>query len=171
MTKLDGFRDFLKDMPSGSIPDATEVERHLSACWDMLGSGLDGGMTAAKLLGRMENADWQPPYLSFEIERHGGTVHGSTRAELQRWIVDVDEGTATRMAPGVRQIRRCAPRLDTLAIARKTAARVKQGKKHESLKWLIPGQKVRIFVGQLVNARFQRTLEGRRKRFRGDLEA
>ena len=42
----------------------------------------------ASKLGRMEKVEWQPPYLTFSIERHGATVKGSTRAELQNWQVD-----------------------------------------------------------------------------------
>jgi hypothetical protein len=37
-------------------------------------------MTGQKLLGRMEEVVWEPPILSFTVERHGGTVQGSSRA-------------------------------------------------------------------------------------------
>ncbi len=46
-------------------------------------------MHAGKL-GRMEDVRWEPPVLSFRIERHGAMGVGSTRAELQNWRVDFD---------------------------------------------------------------------------------
>jgi hypothetical protein len=47
---------------------------------------------------RIEEATWEDPIFTFVIERHGRTVHGSSRAELQRWTVDLDAGTATTAA-------------------------------------------------------------------------
>ena len=60
-------------------------------------------MAGHKLIGRMENVEWHPPILTFLIERHGGTVLGSARAELQRWTVDLDRRTATCERVGHRQ--------------------------------------------------------------------
>ena len=34
-----------------------------------------------------EDLTWDPPDLSFTIDRHGGTVMGSTRAERQTWTL------------------------------------------------------------------------------------
>src|SRR4051812_8749544 len=77
-----------------AITDTTALECLLAACWPELG-GDHGGMEGCKLLGRMEDVVWNPPQLTFSVERHGGTVQGSTRAELQRWTVDVERGTAS----------------------------------------------------------------------------
>jgi hypothetical protein len=44
-------------------------------------------------LGAWRNA-WDPPVLSFTIERHSAMGMASTRAELQRWLVDIDRKTA-----------------------------------------------------------------------------
>jgi hypothetical protein len=77
----------------GEVADTTELERLLAASWHKF-SGDDGGMSGQKLLGRMENVAWAPPKLTFTIERHGGTVRGSTRAELQHWEVNADQQTA-----------------------------------------------------------------------------
>jgi hypothetical protein len=60
----------------------TEVEGLLIECWGLLGGSSQEGTTADKLSGRIENLRWQPPYLLFQIERHGGTVMGSSRAEI-----------------------------------------------------------------------------------------
>ena len=63
------------------IDQPRKLERLLSEVWDDLG-GSDCGMAGHKLIGRMEHVEWNPPVLTFTIERHGGTVLGSTRAEL-----------------------------------------------------------------------------------------
>jgi hypothetical protein len=43
---------------------------------------------------RAEELSWNPPILSFTIERHGATARGSSRAELHEWTVTLHEGTA-----------------------------------------------------------------------------
>jgi hypothetical protein len=69
-------------------------------------------MKAEKLYGRMESVLWEPPLLTFVIERHGSTIRGSTRAELQHWTVDVNQGTATLALGGHRQLYPAQPRLN-----------------------------------------------------------
>ena len=59
----------------------------------------------------MEEVTWAPPKLSFAIERHGGTVMGSIRAELQRWTVDMLRSTATHGTIGHRQLEPMQARL------------------------------------------------------------
>lgn len=66
-------------------------------------------MEAYKLLGRMEQVRWEPPVLSFIVERHGETVNGSTRAELQHWEVAVENRTARIVKTGQRQLKPMAP--------------------------------------------------------------
>jgi hypothetical protein len=60
----------------------------------------------------MEAVAWNPPVLTFRIERHGGTVLGSTRAELQHWHVDLERKTASLVKTGRRQLRPMQPRLN-----------------------------------------------------------
>jgi hypothetical protein len=38
--------------------------------------------------------EWNDPILAFTLEQHGGTVLGSSRADLERWIVNLNDGTA-----------------------------------------------------------------------------
>jgi hypothetical protein len=66
--------------------NVTDLDRLLAASWDEF-TGDAGGMEGDKLLGRIEDVTWQPPKFTFTIERHGGTLMGSTRAELQDWEV------------------------------------------------------------------------------------
>ena len=52
--------------------------------------GDDEGMTVNKLLvDRVENLRREDDLVRFEIERHGGTVRGSSRAHVQHWVIDV----------------------------------------------------------------------------------
>jgi hypothetical protein len=37
----------------------------------------------------MEDVTWEPPVLRFAVERHGRTVAGSTRADLQNMGMDI----------------------------------------------------------------------------------
>lgn len=97
-------REHLMAVPPGAVLDTNGLDRLLTDCWSDLEGSSEGGMEASKLQGRMESIDWQPPLLTFVIERHGGTVCGSTRAELQHWEVDVERMTATIVKTGQRQI-------------------------------------------------------------------
>lgn len=74
--------------------DQSEIGRLLAEVWGDLAGSDQGGMVGSKLEGRTENMSWQPPHVCFDIERHGPTVHGSTRAKVQRWKVNVDTGEA-----------------------------------------------------------------------------
>ena len=91
---MDELRNYLNTLEPGPVEETTHLERLLAEVWDDLG-GDNGGMAGHKLIRRMERVEWHRPILTFLIERHGGTVLGSTRAELQRWSVDLDRGTAT----------------------------------------------------------------------------
>jgi hypothetical protein len=62
--------------------DVYELVNLLAAAWDDLSIARGSGMEPDKLYDRMEKVHWEPPLLLFVIERHGGTVQGSTRAEL-----------------------------------------------------------------------------------------
>lgn len=84
---MEALQELLAALPPGPIPEDIKLDKALAACWDGFRGSDDGGMKDDKLLGRMENVQWQPPILTFTIERHGGTVNGSTRAELQHWEI------------------------------------------------------------------------------------
>ena len=68
-------------------------------------------------LNRMEKAEWQPPILSFVVERHGGTALGSTRADLQHWTVNVETKEANCHIAGHRQLEPMQPRMDVKPLA------------------------------------------------------
>jgi hypothetical protein len=100
---MDELMNYLKNLEPGPVEMTTHLERLLAEVWDDLG-GDNGGMAGIKLIRRMEQVEWHRPIPIFLIERHGGTVLGSTRAELQRWSVDLDRGDGdvrTDWAPAV----------------------------------------------------------------------
>jgi hypothetical protein len=166
---IDNLRTFLATLPPGPIPDATELERLLAACWHELAAN-HGGMEGRKLLGRMEDVAWNPPLLTFTIERHGGTVMGSTRATLQEWTVNVEASTAHRIEARSRQVRPMKGRLDVRPLADEIAQLIVSRKKDERLRWADDGS-VRVLIGKVLpeGSAVKETLAGRRKRFRAAL--
>lgn len=167
--ELAQLRTHLAGLPSGRIEDESKIESLLAPCWSELSIDEGGGMDALKLHGRMDNAEWNPPDLTFQIERHGGLVQGSSRAELQNWRVDLEKGTATLVRTGYRQLYRMAPRLDVKPIAREISELILSNKKDERLKWYDDGR-VRVEIGKVIpDWAAKQTTTGRRKRFRTEL--
>lgn len=93
------------------------------AAWDHL-AGADEESLASYKLSRTEKPRWEPPVLTFLIERHGGTVLGSSRADLQQWTVDLDSRTAEAVHAGHRQLRAMNARLDVRRLVRDVARAV-----------------------------------------------
>ena len=124
---------YLKQTHEGEIADTAELEELLAECWDEF-AGDYGGMEPHKLLGRMEDVLWRPPILEFVIERHGGTVMGSSRAELQHWTVDVEHKTVTMDVEGYRQISPRAAPLDVKPIADELVTLITRGSKDKRLR-------------------------------------
>ena len=86
----------VNSLPEGSIDEKSYlgILELLCNAWDSI-----QGSEATKLyswkLDRAENLKKINGKLYFEIERHGGTVNGSTRGIVYTWEVDVDNGMAT----------------------------------------------------------------------------
>lgn len=114
-------REFLATVKPGEVPETADLDRLLAECWDEFDGANDGGMEAYKLLGRIEKVHWEPPILRFVVERHGGTVCGSTRAELQHWEIDLDDKTAQIYKTGHRQLESMAPRISIKGLAEEIA--------------------------------------------------
>jgi hypothetical protein len=148
----------------------------LVECWDELTGARDTAMDASKLC-RVEELSWDSPILSFKIERHGGTVQGSSRAELHGWQVNLHEATAHCAQGGHRQLKPAAPRLDVRPIAEQICAAVQLGpreecdfKRRDILKWK-SADEVRIRHGDLIpDEGPQQTVAGRRRRLRKELK-
>lgn len=153
----------------GPVADVPTLERRLAAVWDEL-SGDDGGMDADKLPKRMENPIWNPPILTFRIERHGAASLGSSRAEVQEWTVNLERTTTTVKVAGRRQIGPLQPKLDVKSIAADLCSAILTGKQDDRLKW--DGKsKVKLLIGKVLPERsaVKETLADRRKRLRNEL--
>lgn len=139
---LKELKRLLADVSPGSVVKNPGIVMALASSWDELRYiGLDGGMKAEKITtGRIEDLTWEPPMLKFQIERHGGTVNGSTRAELQRWRVNVETGTCELYSSGRRQLTSMAKRWDHKPIALVLAEHLRSGKDHAGLRWAKTGK-------------------------------
>jgi hypothetical protein len=166
---MDGLRKYLSGQKPGPLKTTSDMEYLVAEVWGDLG-GDDGGMAGQKLIGRMERVEWHPPILALTIERHGGTVLGSTRAETQHWSVDLDSRTATLQRTGHRQLSPAARRMDIAPIAAEIAGLILHGGKDERLHWLDDGR-VRVEMGRIFpeQSGFKQTIQGRRRRLRAAL--
>ena len=146
----------------------------LRECWQDFRGWDETSMQPWKL-DRAEELHWNPPLLSFTIERHGAIVLGSTRAELQRWKLNLTTRTAQGLPQGYRQLRPVSPKLDVKSIAADVCEAVRQGSKSNSdlvrkgvVVWK-GDDEVWIYHGKLISGGFKQTVGGRRKRFREEL--
>jgi len=164
-------REAFAGLASGTVEDTARIESLLSRCWSKLEGSREGGMTPDKISGRIEEMEWNPPFLTFLIERHGGTVLGSKLADLQGWKIDVDLGTATVGPGGRRLVRKRAPPLNVGPIADKIVALILAGVKDELLKWY-GDSKVRIWMSVLIpdSSGPNQTIRGRRKKLGAAIE-
>ena len=85
MPKIEMLLKIVKLHPVGSIDRNTSAGKRvfdaLVDAWPNL-PGSDDQSTFAEKLWRTEKLEWRPPMITFRLERHGGTVNGSTRADL-----------------------------------------------------------------------------------------
>jgi hypothetical protein len=163
---------FFDRLPPGPIVDTTELAAILAARWHEVDGGSLNGMAVSKLRGRMEDVEWHPPILTFTIERHGGTVYGSTRAELKSWTLDTEKITATGETVGRRQLHPMQARQKVEPLAEEIAALIVKRQQDQRLKWY-GDDKVQVVIGEVLSAAsaVKQTLAGRRKRFRQALTA
>jgi hypothetical protein len=166
-------KERLDTFPLGEAADE-RVEREiadlLADCWHEFYGSRAEGMHAGKLR-RLEYLRWDPPVLSFTIERHGGLVMGSTRADLQVWHIDLDRKTAE--CERGRRYRQLLPRAETVRvepIAKELAKRIASAKADKRLKWQ-SADTVRILMSKVFSyeSGFKQTISGRRKRLRAKL--
>lgn len=160
----------LRDLAPGEIAEPGHVAALLASCWREFERSTAERMHAGKL-GRMEAVRWEPPVLSFTIERHGAMSMGSTRAELQRWLVDIDRRTAR--CERSRSYRQALPRAEGVRIepiARELADNIIAGRADERLKWH-GGETVRVLMAKVFpyESGYMQTVTGRRKRLRAAL--
>ena len=156
---------FLQALPPGPIEDRATLIQRLTAVWDQLSGSSDQQTTTNKLY-RLEEPVWEPPQtLRFRLERHGGTVLGSTRADVHVWAVDIATGTARIEKRTYRQLIPRDKPLKVKPLADAVAKAILFNLDHPAVQRR-PNQTVKIDIGLLIPSTNQATTAGRRKRFR-----
>jgi len=167
---MNELRNYLYALPTGIIEITDELLGLLTKNWDKFEYSDDTSMKAEKLKDRIKEPIWNPPNLTFNIERHGITVKGSKRAEIQQWTLDIDNFKAEQEIIKRRQIEPSAPRLNLDPIVEEIRQLILKKKIDPRLKWDNAGG-VTVRVAQIKEFGYspKPTVEGRRKRFREKL--
>ena len=157
----DGYGD------QGQVEEITYLDKAGNAL-DIKDEDLDAAIE--KLLGRMEDVTWEPPILAFAVERHGRTVAGSSRADLQGWTVNTEQKTIFCEPLGCRQVRPIQPRLKVEPLFEEIVRLIVAKHEDDRLQWHGDGS-VKVLVSKIIPAdsAVKQTLAGRRKRFREKL--
>lgn len=165
-------RDLLSTVQPGYISagDSSRIIAELSLCWESI-PGCDAESTAVDKLHRAEEVCWSPPILSFKLERHGGTVRGSSRASLHCWEVDTEQPEARIVQTSMRQLSPKAQVMDIEQKANEIATLILNGLDDPRVTWLEDRQRVRVNIGEVIPLTNPQTTQGRRKRFRALLES
>jgi hypothetical protein len=176
MKKLMELKAIVNELPHGSIPLGMrdQILELVETCWDKFKGSGKTKMNAWKIRrdAGPEDLTWNPPNLCFSIERHGGTVMGSKRAEQQTWTLNLETLTAIPVLSGYRQLQPNSPRLDVTPIAQAVCEAVQRGPASASdlikrgiVKWM-SNDEIRVKHGKLIpNVAPNQTISGRRKRF------
>jgi len=159
---------YLKRCPSGPLVQCSKLDDLLVKVWPFLKGTKNGGMRPEKLANRMEDVEWHPPTLSFRIERHGGTVRGSTRAEMQAWTINTSTWDACHVKQGHRQLRPMAPRLNVNPLVAEILDIIRGGREDSRVKWRNEKRDwVRVQIGAVIpSGGLKQTAADRRRRFR-----
>lgn len=165
-TQYQRLKQFLEKLSAGRIPSAVQPKlvELLEDCWDTFSGSTEERMEAYKIQ-RMENPEWCPPSLAFDIERHRGMTYGSSRAELQTWYVDIDRKVAECAVTSYRQKYPRADGVNVKPIADELVKLITGGSRDERLQWSANGR-VRVLSGRVFPAysAVKQTLEGRKNR-------
>jgi hypothetical protein len=168
----DDLKDYWDGLTPGPLEETSRLADLLARVWAQLVGGDEAAMAGWKLTrGRgMEKAEWHPPVLTFRIERHGGTVLGSTRAELQGWAVDLDQRSATCMGKaGHRQLYPRAKPVKAQPIADVLIELIDRRGIDDRIRWL-SDVRVRVEMGKIFpDGPPKDTVRGRRSSLREKL--
>lgn len=164
--RITSLRRFLEAGGPGDVADIPGLVEALERAWGYFEGARDEAMGPRKVR-RLEQPVWNPPLLEFVIERHGAMVAGgSTRAELQTWSVDLDDGQAWVSGVAVRQKVPMARRLDVAPLAAEISGLIREGVDDDRLRWSGDHRRVTVRIGDVIpNDGFKQTIEGRRRRF------
>jgi hypothetical protein len=177
---IDKLTALLKNTSIGLVSAETQAEvlKLLEGCFTEFAGSTESKMEHWKIVREgATDMTWNPPVLTFVIERHGATVLGSTRAEKQQWELNFEKKTADHCPVGYRQLYPTARRVNVKLFAAQVYDAVRQGRDSNSdliLKGILVWQNddtILVQHGMLIpNVGYPRTISGRRKRFRAGLE-
>jgi hypothetical protein len=167
MVKL---KEFLNTLEEGKVSedDVTKLAYILSYYWNEFSGNGSEGMEGYKLVGRMEDVYWEPPIISFDIERHGCTVLGSTKAAIHTWRVDIEKKIADCCDTWRHRV--VGPRskpLNVAPLAEEISNLILNHKEDHRLKWFKNGN-ILIKTGEFIDG-VKETRIKRRKRFRNKI--
>jgi len=161
-------RNFLASLPPGSIAAPSHLERILaSSCHDFEYSNQEN-MKAGELKNReIEEVEWEPPILSFTIERYRVTLLGSATSERHRWEVNVVTKEAFCNKTGSGRTNPNQPPINVEPIVEEVVRLIKNHQKTEWLKWQDDGS-VHVVMGKVfpVSTNLNKHLSRQRERFR-----
>jgi len=164
----------LHDPPTLSDEEVRRLIPLLSACWSQIPGGYDNKMSDVKL-DRMEKVEWIPPNLSFIIERHGAAVFGSSRAELHKWTIDVEQIDADCSTNSYRQLYKTAKRLNIKPCVEEIFHLIENGQNDDRIKWSSDCRQVIVNMTKTLDkaaeeqnaeSGYEQTASGRRKRLK-----
>lgn len=168
-TALKRLHEHLESLRPGVVERVELLLPVLEKAWPALQGGDECGMKPRKL-SRAQKFEWQPPFLRFEIERHGAmAAGGSSRAERQMWDVNVEEATADAYVVGYVQTYKRSPVFKTDSVAEELAEFIVNGRADPRLRWSKAG-KVQVRMEKILPAGPKQTTAGRQKRLNRDLE-
>jgi hypothetical protein len=148
-----------------------EVQRCLIDAWPELEGSDEESTTKGKLSNRIEELSVNDCFLTFKLERHGGTVQGSTRADVHWWTVDLAKGEATITRKSPRQVRKASPPFPFKEVCQEVVEAVRAGVPHQSIDWK-GADRFKLLMGNLVPCGgIKQTTSGRRKKLREFIEA
>ena len=108
---------------------------------------------------------WNPPLLTFELERHGGIGRGSKLAEIQSWKINIVDGTASAVNSVFRQVYAKEPNWKAEPVARELARSIIAEQKTDTrLVWNQNGH-VHLAIGKIVPGSNRQTKAARSRRF------
>ncbi len=165
-------RNYLASLPTGPIAAPSHLKRLLASCWNDFEGSHQENMKADKLGNRqMEEVEWEPPILSFTIERYRVTLLGSAQTERHRWEVNVGTKEAICYNPGFRRIQPRQPPRNVAPIVKEVVRLIRSHQETEWLKWNKDGS-VRVVIGKVfpVFPNLNKHLIWQRERFRTKVE-
>jgi len=153
-----------QSIKDGPVEDL-DIEVLLAKAWNSIHGSTETKLHSDKLY-RTEHLEKRDGMLYFDIERHGGTVNGSTRGVVYTWEVDVVHGEASIVRERNRQIYKADKRLDVRPIAQELAQRILEKQDHQYLRWNAEKTSCTILVGAVIPMTNKQTTSGRRERLR-----